>query len=133
MQRRVFLKSGALALVTLGLSPSFLRRSVFAQSLTGGGTRKGKVLVCLFQRGAADGKPFRAVAMTAQTPRILEGPAASVAMSSIDDFTIRASGGDAEARLEALYQTGSTDLIHGAGSEMFEAMKVLRAANPKQY
>jgi uncharacterized protein (DUF1501 family) len=71
--------------------------------------------------------------MTAQTPRILEGTAPSVAMSSIDDFTIRASGSDAEARLEALYQTGSTDLIHGAGNEMFEAMKVLRAANPKQY
>src|SRR5919107_5898361 len=52
MQRRVFVKSGALALVTLGLSPSFLRRSVFAQDLTR--ARKGKVLVCLFQRGAAD-------------------------------------------------------------------------------
>ena len=35
--------------------------------------------------------------------------------------------------LEALYTTGSADLIHGAGSEMFEAMKILRAANPKQY
>ena len=33
MQRRVFLKSGALALVTLGLSPSFLRRAVYAQAL----------------------------------------------------------------------------------------------------
>src|SRR5919199_576238 len=51
MQRRVFLKSGALALVTLGLSPSFLRRSVFAQDLAR--ARRGKVLVCLFQRGAA--------------------------------------------------------------------------------
>src|SRR3954466_13055527 len=53
MQRRVFLKSGAMALVTLGLSPSFLRRSVFAQDLTRA-SGKGKVLICLFQRGAAD-------------------------------------------------------------------------------
>ncbi|HXT47000.1 MAG TPA: hypothetical protein VN717_00090, partial [Gemmatimonadaceae bacterium] len=52
MQRRVFLKSGALALVTLGLSPSFLRRAVYAQALPRAG--KGKVLICLFQRGAAD-------------------------------------------------------------------------------
>ena len=33
MQRRVFIKSGALALVTMGLSPSFLRRSVFGMEL----------------------------------------------------------------------------------------------------
>jgi uncharacterized protein (DUF1501 family) len=71
--------------------------------------------------------------MTTQTPRALQGPAASVAMSSIDEFTIRASGADAERRLEALYRTGSADLVHGAGSEMFEAMKVLRAANPRKY
>ena len=31
MQRRVFLKSGALALVTMGLSPTFLRRAIYAQ------------------------------------------------------------------------------------------------------
>jgi uncharacterized protein (DUF1501 family) len=71
--------------------------------------------------------------MAAQTPRILDGPAPSVAMNSLDEFTIRASGSDAERRLEALYTTGSTDLVHGAGAEMFEAMKVLRAANPQQY
>jgi uncharacterized protein (DUF1501 family) len=53
MQRRVFLKSGALALVTIGLSPSFLRRAVYAQALPR--SRKGKALICLFQRGAADG------------------------------------------------------------------------------
>jgi uncharacterized protein (DUF1501 family) len=53
MQRRVFLRSGALALVTMGLSPSFLRRAVYAQLLPR--ARKGKVLICLFQRGAADG------------------------------------------------------------------------------
>src|SRR5687767_7790018 len=56
MQRRVFVKSGALALVTMGLSPSFLRRSVFAQTLARGAATRagGKTLVCLFQRGAAD-------------------------------------------------------------------------------
>ena len=39
MNRRVFMKSGALAMVTMGLSPSFLRRSVFAQDLVR--TRRG--------------------------------------------------------------------------------------------
>src|SRR5216117_910799 len=53
MERRAFVKSGALALVTMGLSPSFLRRTAFGMELMN--APKGKVLICLFQRGAADG------------------------------------------------------------------------------
>ena len=52
MERRAFVKSGALALVTIGLSPSFLRRTAFGMELVN--APKGKVLICLFQRGAAD-------------------------------------------------------------------------------
>src|SRR5690242_4710310 len=242
MDRRVFVKSGALALVTMGLSPSFLRRVTFGMELPK--APKGKVLICLFQRGAADAlnivvphgersyyamrpsiaipqpsrgvatsaidldgffglhpalaplkplydrgllapvhavgspsttrshfdaqdymetgtpdvkgttdgwlnrylatkgtceecatghdgrhaTPFTAVAMTSQTPRILEGPAPVVAMSSLDDFTVRATGSSVE-RLEALYRTGSADLVHASGSEMFDAVKMLRSAN----
>jgi uncharacterized protein (DUF1501 family) len=77
--------------------------------------------------------PFRAVAMTTQTPRILEGPSPTVAMNSIEEFSIRTNGGDAEKRLEALVPHGSADLVHGSGSDMFEALKVLKAANPQQY
>ena len=33
MERRAFVKSGALALVTMGLSPSFLRRTAFGMEL----------------------------------------------------------------------------------------------------
>ena len=240
MQRRVFVNSGALALVTLGLSPSFLRRTAFAAELAG--ARKGKTLICLFQRGAADalnlvvphgeqayyalrpsiaiprpsaqvagaaleldgffglhpalaplkqlydrkllapihavGSPsatrshfdaqdymetatpdrkgtrdgwvnrllavqgtcdecnapsaFRGVAMSSQTPRSMQGPVETVAMNSIEQFTIRAAGAQTE-RLEALYRTGNADLVHGAGREMFEAVEMLRAANPQKY
>ncbi|MGH7717862.1 MAG: DUF1501 domain-containing protein, partial [Gemmatimonadaceae bacterium] len=31
------------------------------------------------------------------------------------------------------YRTGSADLIHGTGAETFEAVKMLRAANPQQH
>ena len=238
MDRRVFVKSGALSLVTLGLSPSFLRRMAFGMELRK--TPKGKTLVCLFQRGAADGlnvlvphgeaayyqlrptiaiprpggptgaidldgffglhpslaplkplwdqkllapihavgspsttrshfdaqdymesgtpdvkgtsdgwlnrllsvqgtceadactAPFRAVAMTPQTPRILEGHTETIAMSSLGQFSVRATGSDAQ-RLEALYRTGSADLVHGTGAEMFDAVKQLRTANSMQY
>jgi uncharacterized protein (DUF1501 family) len=261
MDRRVFVKSGALALVTLGLSPRFLRRTAFGLELPRGG--KGKVLICLFQRGAADAlnvvvphgepmyyamrptiavarptagataaaegsaidldgffglhpslapfkalydrrmlaivhavgspsstrshfeaqdymetgtpddkttpdgwlnrylavqgtydecrlhtvgarapgqgsdgagqrSPFRAVALAPQTPRILEGPAPTVAMNGLDEFTVRTTGTQAE-RLEALYRTGSADIVHATGTETFDAVRMLRAANPQRY
>lgn len=243
MNRRVFMRSGALALVTMGLSPRFLRRTAFAAELRAAPT-KGKIFICIFQRGAADalnvlvphgersyyslrpaiavGRPsagagdaaidldgffglhpalaplvplwkrgmlapihavgspsstrshfdaqdymesgtpdvkstpdgwlnrylathgtceacaappashFRAVALTDRTPRILEGPAPTVAMSSVEDFTVRATGENA-GRLEALYRTGDADIIHAEGSEMFDAVKLLKAADPGRY
>ena len=241
MERRAFVKSGALALVTMGLSPSFLRRTAFGMDLFN--APRGKVLICLFQRGAADGlnvivphgerayyamrpsiaipqplrnvaggaidldgffglhpalaplkplydrkmlapvqavgspsttrshfdaqdymetgtpdnkgttdgwlnrylavkgtcdecnlakTPFRAVSLTPQTPRILEGPSPTVAMNSLDEFSVRATGSSAE-RLEALYRTGSADLVHATGAETFDAVKMLRSANPQKY
>ncbi len=61
VSRRLFLKSGALALVSVGVAPvigpSFLRRAVFAdepqRNSSGSGGRK--TLICIFQRGAVDG------------------------------------------------------------------------------
>ncbi len=85
------------------------------------------------QNAPAEGaSPFRAVSLTPQTPRILEGPSATVAMNSLDEFSVRATGSSAE-RLEALYRTGSADLVHGTGAEMFDAVKMLRSANPQKY
>jgi uncharacterized protein (DUF1501 family) len=87
------------------------------------------------EAGCAHGasvSPFRAVSMTQQTPRMLEGPAPTIAMNSLDEFTVRAAGPAAD-RLEALYRTGTADVVHAAGGEMFEAVKILKAANPQQY
>ncbi|MDQ3584989.1 MAG: hypothetical protein M3407_04365, partial [Acidobacteriota bacterium] len=58
MNRRFFLKSGGIALASVGLAgmtPSFLQRAVMAQerSRVAGGRRK--TLIAIFQRGAVDG------------------------------------------------------------------------------
>ncbi len=53
MTRRMFMKAGAAAVVGLGAVPRFLIRAAFAAS-ENGNTNK-KVLVAIFQRGAADG------------------------------------------------------------------------------
>jgi uncharacterized protein (DUF1501 family) len=51
IDRRVFLKSSGLALVSFGLAPRALVRSVYAA----GTTARKKTLVVVFQRGAMDG------------------------------------------------------------------------------
>src|SRR3954470_11897297 len=51
MSRRVFLKNGSFALVSLGFAPSFLARTVSAV----GQSRRSKQLIAIFQRGAVDG------------------------------------------------------------------------------
>lgn len=56
LNRRLFLKQGSIAMAALGgasLAPGFLART----ALAAGGSEWGgkKILVCLFQRGAADG------------------------------------------------------------------------------
>ena len=58
LSRRIFLKQGAFALASVGslpvVGPAFLRQTVFAAdpARASGGR---KILICLFQRGAADG------------------------------------------------------------------------------
>jgi uncharacterized protein (DUF1501 family) len=47
--RRVFLRDGGLALVSLGFAPSFLARTAAAS------TARQKLLIAIFQRGAVDG------------------------------------------------------------------------------
>ena len=54
LSRRVFVKAGALSLVSLGFDPLFLGRAAYAQRVPVRGTGS-KVLVCIFQRGAVDG------------------------------------------------------------------------------
>lgn len=49
ISRRVFLRDGGLALVSLGFAPRFLARTVEASA------NRQKVLIAIFQRGAVDG------------------------------------------------------------------------------
>src|SRR3989337_3006721 len=118
MQRRVFVKSGALALVTLGLSPSFLRRTAFGMELAG--ARKGKTLICLFQRGAADALnlvvPHGEQAYYALRPSIaIPRPSTRAAGAALDldgFFGLH----PALAPLKPLYDRGILAPVHAVGS-----------------
>ena len=232
--RRVFLKHGTCALVSLGFAPSFLTRTALATS------GRAKRLIAIFQRGAVDGlnmivpygeaeyyrarpsiaiprptaaggavdldgffgfnprlavlKPlwdrrelavvhacgspdttrshfdaqdymetgthgvkstqdgwlnrylqarldqesttFRAVALTQQLPRMLQGSASALAMSQVEQFGVRGGGsrGDAlGASFETQYAAAADQILNGVGREAFSAMKTLKAADPAQY
>ena len=54
ISRRYFLKNAGLSLFGASFVPSFLRRTAYAAEQPLAGARK-KILVAIFQRGAADG------------------------------------------------------------------------------
>ena len=236
ISRRVFLKDGAFAFVTLGFAPSFLARTAFAE----GRSARAKQLVAIFQRGAVDGlsvvvpfgegdyyrlrptialarpgsgsnasidldgffglnprmaplkrlwdgnqlaivhacgspdatrshfdaqdymetatpgvkstgdgwlnrylqarhvessTPFRAVSLTGQVPRVLQGASPALAFSQVGQFGIRA-GMSTEAvnsSFEALYASAADRILKGTGREAFDAMKMLKTTDPSKY
>jgi uncharacterized protein (DUF1501 family) len=234
--RRVFLKNGSFALVSLGFAPSFLARTAFAA----GKSARAKQLIAIFQRGAVDGlsvivpfgeadyyrsrpsiaiprpnagenaainldgffgfnprlqplKPlwdarelaivhacgspdstrshfdaqdymetatpgvkstsdgwlnrylqvrrdeaatsFRAVALTPQLPRMLQGTAPALAVSQIAQFGIRAgqASDSVGASFEAEYAAAADRVLNGTGREAFDAIKMLKIADPAKY
>jgi uncharacterized protein (DUF1501 family) len=236
ISRRVFLKDGAFALVSLGFAPSFLARTAFAEGRSG----RTKQLIAIFQRGAVDGlnvvvpfgerdyyqgrpsiaiarpgsgenavidldgffgfnprlqplkrlwdarqlaivhacgspdatrshfdaqdymetgtpgmkstadgwlnrylqtrrvesaTPFRAVALTGQVPRMLQGTSPALAMSQIGQFGIRAGQSTelANASFEALYASAADRVLNGTGREAFDAIKMLKTNDPLKY
>ncbi|HXD31563.1 MAG TPA: DUF1501 domain-containing protein [Pyrinomonadaceae bacterium] len=78
---------------------------------------------------------FRAVSMTRQMPRVLQGRAPAVAVSNLADFTIRAGKNSAAVQggFEALYGQSSKDMLGDTGKETFEAVNYLKQVNPAQY
>ncbi len=240
ISRRVFVKAGALGLVSLGLDPLFLGRAAYALRAPGHKTG-GKVLVCVFQRGAVDGlsmivphaeaayyrgrgriaigrpgsgdgaaidldghfglhprlaslkplwdahslaivqavgspdttrshfdaqdymesgtpgvkstrdgwlnralehraehraTPFRGVAFSQQLPRALQGSAPTLAIPDLAAFGIRAPAGARDrltAAFEALYGGGETGIIASTAAESFEAVQLLKRADPTRY
>jgi len=234
--RRVFLKHGAFACVSLGFAPSFLARTVFAA----GEIRRARQLIAIFQRGAVDGlsvvvpfgereyyrtrsriavpspgggdeaaidldgffgfnprlaplkrwwdaqqlaivhacgspdstrshfdaqdymetatpgakstadgwlnrylqaqrdeqaTAFRAVALTSQVPRMLQGPAPALAVTQLGQFDIHAGRSSVEAgtSFEAAYAAARDQVLNSTAREAFDAMRMLKASDPSKY
>jgi uncharacterized protein (DUF1501 family) len=80
--------------------------------------------------------PFRAIALGPSLPRILSGNEPAVAMNNINDFSVGGRGpklSPAASAFEAMYDHSSDAVLHGTGEETFDAVKMLKAADPGKY
>ena len=78
--------------------------------------------------------PFRAVALAQQLPRALQGTAPALAIGQIAQFGIRAGQGSAmQSSFESEYAAAAESVLHSTGREAFDAVRMLKTANPQQY
>jgi len=84
----------------------------------------------------AQASPFRAIALGPSLPRILSGSEPAVAMNNINDFSVGGRGSKPSATataFEAMYDHSSDSVLHGTGEETFDAVKMLKSADPGKY
>jgi uncharacterized protein (DUF1501 family) len=79
--------------------------------------------------------PFRAVALAPQLPRALQGTAPALAIGQISQFGIRAGQRSdmVQSAFESEYAAAAESVLHSTGREAFDAVKMLKTANPLQY
>jgi uncharacterized protein (DUF1501 family) len=132
---------GHLAIVHAAGSPDTTRSHFDAQDYMESGTPGVKStsdgwLNRTLQSEVAADTPFRAVALGTSLPRILSGKASAVAVSNVNGFSI-ANGNPAAVPLgntfEAMYAQSVDSVLHGTGNETFEAVKMLKSADPQRY
>jgi uncharacterized protein (DUF1501 family) len=81
--------------------------------------------------------PFRAVAMGQNLPRMLRGTSPAIALPDVKQFKMMAqspgAGRIAEGGFEAMYAQTVDRALRGTGTETFEAIDMLRKADPTKY
>ncbi len=136
---------GHLAVVHAVGSPDMTRSHFDAQDYMESGTpgvkstRDGwlnRALQAEDLRCHCDHSQFRAVALGADVPLTLAGKVPAIALNNINNFTVGARGpapSPAASAFEAMYAGSGDRIFHAAGEETFDAVQMLRAANPAQY
>lgn len=135
LSRRIFLRNSAFALVGVGAAPAWLERAAFAQN-----TARKKVLVAIFQRGAADGLNIVAphgepryyeLRPTIAVPR----PSSSNPIDSAIDLDGFFGLNPALAPLKPLWDARELAIVHAAGSpdptrSHFDAQDYMESGTP---
>ena len=134
---------GHLAIVHAAGSPDMTRSHFDAQDYMESGTPGVKVtedgwLNRALQVEPQAGRPsaFRAVALGTQVPRTLQGKLPAIAVNNLADFSVAGRGPQTSPisnAFQAMYDESSDAVLHGTGQETFEAVKMLKAADPSKY
>src|SRR5207247_10147990 len=135
--RRAFLKGSCLAMFGIGSAPSWLARAAYADSSA---APRKKILVTIFQRGAADGLnvvvPFGEpryyeLRPTIRIPKPSGGEAADSAIDLNGFFGLHPS----LAPLKPIYDSKALAIVHATGSpdptrSHFDAQDYMEAGTP---
>jgi uncharacterized protein (DUF1501 family) len=130
-----------LAIVHAAGSPDTTRSHFDAQDYMESGTPgvkatdDGWLNRCLHALPAADDKSaFRAIALGPSLPRILSGKEPALAVNNVNDFGVGGRNGNATANtFEAMYAQSVDSVLHGTGQETFDAVRMLKSADPSKY
>ena len=136
-------KQGHLAMVHAVGSPDSTRSHFDAQDFMESGTPGIKSTTDGWLNRALQAEPssaapsaFRAVALGAQLPRTLQGRLPALAVSNLQDFSVAGRGRQTSPisdAFQSIYDGSSNSLLHGTGQETFEAVRMLKAADPAHY
>ena len=123
-------RNGSLAVVHACGSPDSTRSHFDAKS-----TDDGWLNRTLRSERTADPSPFRAVALAPTLPRSLQGSAPALAIGQIGQFGIHdgASGARLGASFEEQYASAADSVLKCTGQEAFEAVRLLKRADPTRY
>jgi uncharacterized protein (DUF1501 family) len=134
---------GSLAVVHAVGSPDSTRSHFDAQDFMESGTPGTKNTsdgwanrYCSHAREHAE-TPFRAVAFGPQLPRALAGSSPALAVDDLRTFGLRSARQEGNDKLtrafEALYDGSATGLLASSSAEGFEAVQLLRKADPARH
>ncbi|MBV8843302.1 MAG: DUF1501 domain-containing protein [Bryobacterales bacterium] len=133
--RRIFLKSSALAMVGIGSSPSWLSRTLYANDAR---SPRKKILVAIFQRGAMDGLnvviPHGEAAYYDLRPNLAIPRPDGTPDSAIDLDGFFGLHPSLQA-LKPIYDAGHLAIVHAAGSpdptrSHFDAQDYMESGTP---
>ena len=136
-------RQGHLAIVHAAGSPDTTRSHFDAQDYMESGTpgvkatEDGWLNRCLHALPRpAKKSAFRAIALGPSLPRILSGTEPAVALNNINDFTMGGRSQKASPvanTFEAMYDHSLDAMLQGSGEQTFDAVKMLKSADPAKY
>lgn len=135
ISRRVFVKSGGVALFSLGLDPLFLGRAAYSvfHPLSPASALDQRVLVCLFMRGAVDG--LNMIVPHGDPFYYRERPRIAVPADAVVDLDGHFGLHPALAALKPLWDNRSLAAVHAVGSpdatrSHFDAQDYMETGTP---